>query len=211
MLDNIFWFFMGIIGNIVKFIIVSGIIGFILLLPFLLKGGWLLGIIIYGFLFICIGTFLVDKHNQNKDHFEEMMKRREEKGKEDEMLERVLDTEDLTNNRFIIYEKKEDKNMSLKEATEVLENFSEEMEDIYCKTKINNTRERDAIKSILNIINKSLIIPKKDLKEIKDRKEKENLINEEYNKETRSYLMNVGQICLCEVLEYKYGGNIENE
>nr|DAI44930.1 MAG TPA: Cytadhesin P30/P32 [Caudoviricetes sp.] len=78
MLDNIFWFFMGIIGNIVKFIIVSGIIGFILLLPFLLKGGWLLGIIIYGFLFICIGTFLVDKHNQNKDHFEEMMKRREE-------------------------------------------------------------------------------------------------------------------------------------
>ena len=106
---------------------------------------------------------------------------------------------------------KEDKNMSLKEATEVLENFSEEMEDIYCKTKINNTRERDAIKSILNIINKSLIIPKKDLKEIKDRKEKENLINEEYNKETRSYLMNVGQICLCEVLEYKYGGNIENE
>lgn len=136
---------------------------------------------------------------------------REEEGKEDVMLDRVLDTEDLTNNRFIIYEKKEDKNMSLKEATEVLENFSEEMEDIYCKTKINNTRERDAIKSILNIINKSLIIPKKDLKEIKDRKEKENLINEEYNKETRLYLMNVGQICLCEVLEYKYGGNIENE
>lgn len=31
---------------------------------------------------------------------------REEKGKEDKMLERVLDTEDLTNSTFVIYEKR---------------------------------------------------------------------------------------------------------
>jgi hypothetical protein len=134
---------------------------------------------------------------------------REEKGKEDVMLDRVLDTEDLTNSAFVIYEKEEE--YSLNKSVRILSVFLEQLETVFEKTKINNTKERDAIKSILNIINKSLIIPKKDLKEIKDRKEKENLINEEYNKETRSYLMNVGQICLCEVLEYKYGGNIENE
>jgi phosphotransferase system glucose/maltose/N-acetylglucosamine-specific IIC component len=78
MIDMIFWGFMKIISNIVKFIIVGGIIGFILLLPFLLKGGWLFGIIVYGFLGISIITFIVDQYNANNKRFEEKMKEREE-------------------------------------------------------------------------------------------------------------------------------------
>lgn len=81
MLDSIFWFFMNIIGNIVKFIIVFGIIGFILLLPFLLKGGWIFGLIVYGFLSICVVTFIIDQHNTAADRFEERMKERENNGK----------------------------------------------------------------------------------------------------------------------------------
>lgn len=77
MIDMIFWGFMKIISNIVKFIIVGGIIGFILLLPFLLKGGWLFGIIVYGFLGISIITFIVDQYNANNKRFEEKMKERE--------------------------------------------------------------------------------------------------------------------------------------
>lgn len=134
---------------------------------------------------------------------------REEEGKKDILLERVLDTEDLLNSTFYITEK--DRYMSLEETKEILENLSKEMEDVYCKTKINNTRERNALKSILNIINESLIIPKKDLQDIKEKKIKENSINEDYGIESRAYLMNLGKISLCEVLEYKYGGNIENE
>lgn len=80
---------------------------------------------------------------------------REEEGKEDVLINRVIDTEDLLNSTFYITE--EDRYMSL-------------MEDVYCKTKINNTRERNALKSILNIINESLIIPKKDLQDIKEKK-----------------------------------------
>lgn len=78
MIDMIFWGFMKIISNIVKFIIVGGIIGFILLLPFLLKGGWLFGIIVYGFLGISVITFIVDQYNANNKRFEEKMKEREE-------------------------------------------------------------------------------------------------------------------------------------
>lgn len=134
---------------------------------------------------------------------------REEEGKEDVLINRVIDTEDLLNSTFYITE--EDRYMSLEETKEILENLSKEMEDVYCKTKINNTRERNALKSILNIINESLIIPKKDLQDIKEKKIKENSINEDYGIESRAYLMNLGKISLCEVLEYKYGGNIENE
>lgn len=74
MIDGIFWALMNCIGSILKFIIVFLILGFILLLPFLLKGGWMLGIIIYGFLGISIGTILVDQYNKSKEEFERKMK-----------------------------------------------------------------------------------------------------------------------------------------
>lgn len=74
MIDGIFWALMNCIGSILKFIIVFLILGFILLLPFLLKGGWMLGIIIYGFLGISIGTILVDQCNKSKEEFERKMK-----------------------------------------------------------------------------------------------------------------------------------------
>ncbi len=77
MINGIFWALMNCIGSILKFIIVFLILGFILLLPFLLKGGWMLGIIIYGFLGISVGTILVDQCNKSKEEFEEKMKERE--------------------------------------------------------------------------------------------------------------------------------------
>lgn len=49
MIDKIFWELMDCISNILKFIIVFLILGFLLLLPFLLKCGWVVRIIIYGY------------------------------------------------------------------------------------------------------------------------------------------------------------------
>lgn len=70
---------------------------------------------------------------------------REEEGKEDELLERVLDTEDLTNNTFVIYEKEEE--YSLSKSIRILSVFLEELETVFEKTKINNTKERKALKN----------------------------------------------------------------
>lgn len=50
MIDKIFWEIMNCISNILKFVIVFLILGFLILLPFLLKGGWAVGILIYGYI-----------------------------------------------------------------------------------------------------------------------------------------------------------------
>lgn len=77
MINGIFWALMSGIANIVQFIIVFGILAFIFILPFLLKGGWILGIALYGFLGISFITFLIDKHNSAKENFENKLKERE--------------------------------------------------------------------------------------------------------------------------------------
>lgn len=66
MINGIFWFFMNCIGHIVEFIIVAGIIGFFLMLPFLLKGGWIIGMgyILWGSLAIIGG---IDRWAQERE------------------------------------------------------------------------------------------------------------------------------------------------
>lgn len=66
MINGIFWFFMNCIGHIVEFIIVAGIVGFIFMLPFLLKGGWILGImyVLWGSV-IAVGA--IDRYVQEKE------------------------------------------------------------------------------------------------------------------------------------------------
>lgn len=66
-INAIFWGFMNSFAAILKCIIVFGLIGFILLLPFLLKGGWLLGIMIYGYLGLVIyNAFIQSDLNQER-------------------------------------------------------------------------------------------------------------------------------------------------
>lgn len=76
MINMIFWALMSVIANIIQFIIVFGILAFIFLLPFLLKGGWILGIVLYGFLGLSFITFLIDKHNSAIKNFENKLKER---------------------------------------------------------------------------------------------------------------------------------------
>lgn len=76
MINMIFWAFMSVIANIIQFIIVFGILAFIFLLPFLLKGGWIFGIVLYGFLGLSFITFLIDKHNSARKNFENKLKER---------------------------------------------------------------------------------------------------------------------------------------
>ena len=76
MINMIFWALMSVIANIIKFIIVFGILAFIFLLPFLLKGGWIFGIVLYGFLGLSFITFLIDKHNSARKNFENKLKER---------------------------------------------------------------------------------------------------------------------------------------
>ena len=76
MINMIFWALMSVIVNIIQFIIVFGILAFIFLLPFLLKGGWILGIVLYGFLGLSFITFLIDKHNSARKNFENKLKER---------------------------------------------------------------------------------------------------------------------------------------
>lgn len=74
MINGIFWFFMNCIGNILKTVIVFGILGFILILPFLLKGGWLLGILIYGYIGIAVVAFLSNQNSNIQNNFENNIK-----------------------------------------------------------------------------------------------------------------------------------------
>jgi len=76
MINMIFWALMSVIANIIQFIIVFGILAFIFLLPFLLKGGWIFGIVLYGFLGLSFITFLIDKHNSARKNFENKLKER---------------------------------------------------------------------------------------------------------------------------------------
>ena len=76
MINMIFWSLMSVIANIIQFILVFGILAFIFLLPFLLKGGWIFGIVLYGFLGLSFITFLIDKHNSARKNFENKLKER---------------------------------------------------------------------------------------------------------------------------------------
>ena len=76
MINMIFWALMSVIANIIQFIIVFGILAFIFLLTFLLKGGWIFGIVLYGFLGLSFITFLIDKHNSARKNFENKLKER---------------------------------------------------------------------------------------------------------------------------------------
>lgn len=72
MINGTFWFFMNCIGSILKFVIVFGIIGFFLMLPFLLKGGWILGLMfaLWGISFtvlIIANCFEKDKEDKNEN------------------------------------------------------------------------------------------------------------------------------------------------
>lgn len=77
MINGIFYLMMNTIGCILKFIIVFGILGFLFLLPFLLKGGWILGVVIYGFLILSFVTAADNSNKEVKDSFEKKMKERE--------------------------------------------------------------------------------------------------------------------------------------
>ena len=76
MINGFFWALMCGIAYIVQFIIVFGILSFIFILPFLLKGGWIFGIVLYGFLGLSFITFLIDKHNSARENFENKLKER---------------------------------------------------------------------------------------------------------------------------------------
>ena len=76
MINMIFWALMSVIANIIQFIIVFGILAFIFVLPFLLKGSWIFGIVLYGFLGLSFITFLIDKHNSARKNFENKLKER---------------------------------------------------------------------------------------------------------------------------------------
>ena len=78
MINGMFWFFMNCIGNILKTVIVFGILGFILMLPFLLKGGWLLGILIYGYIGIAVVVFLSNQNSNIQNNFENNIKEKKE-------------------------------------------------------------------------------------------------------------------------------------
>lgn len=68
-MNKMFWFYMNAIGNILKFIIVIGITGFLLLIPLVLKGGWILYLIglVYVVLILafCI-SFYSSKENKDE-------------------------------------------------------------------------------------------------------------------------------------------------
>lgn len=63
MINEIFWGLMNSIASILKFVVVFIMLGFIFLLPFLLKGGWLLGLLIYGYPLMIVIWYLT----QGKD------------------------------------------------------------------------------------------------------------------------------------------------
>ena len=68
-INKMFWFYMNAIGNILKFIIVIGITGFLLLIPLVLKGGWILYLIglvyVVIILAFCI-SFYSSKENKDE-------------------------------------------------------------------------------------------------------------------------------------------------
>lgn len=70
MIDLIFGVIMGVIGRIGAFIIVTGIIGFLLILPLAINGGWiiyvLLGIVVIPAIFDA-ATDDKNKDNENKE------------------------------------------------------------------------------------------------------------------------------------------------
>lgn len=129
---------------------------------------------------------------------------REEKGKEDKMLERVLDTEDLTNSTFVIYEKEEE--YSLSKSVRILSVFLEELETVFEKTKINNTKERKALRKLLDTFNDSIFISKKQLMLMEKEIDKQNEPYEAYNKESRAYWLNLGKKSLINMLLNGLGG-----
>lgn len=63
MINNIFWALMNGFAAVIKYFIVFSFIGFILLLPFLLKGGFILGFVLYSYLALSI-IGGIDKYNQ---------------------------------------------------------------------------------------------------------------------------------------------------
>ena len=76
MINMIFLALMSAIANIIQFIIVFGILAFIFLLSFLLKGGWIFGIVLYGLFGLSFITFLIDKHNSARKNFENKLNER---------------------------------------------------------------------------------------------------------------------------------------
>lgn len=71
MIDLIFKGLMAGIAGILEFIVVAGFIGLFLMLPFLLKGGWILGIVIYGFIVPMFIMVIIEAINQSKKDDEE--------------------------------------------------------------------------------------------------------------------------------------------
>lgn len=79
MIDLIFWGMMNGIGNILKFIVVFGGLGFLFLLPFLLKGGWIIGVIVGVFILGTIIQMFKESNIKAKEEFENKMKEREKR------------------------------------------------------------------------------------------------------------------------------------
>lgn len=69
MLDMLFFGFMNFFANIIKFIIVAGVIGFLLIIPFLLKGGWIIGVM-YVLWIICTIVALINNKEKENDNNE---------------------------------------------------------------------------------------------------------------------------------------------
>lgn len=68
MIDKIFFGIVGCFSSILAFFIVAAMVGFILILPFLLKGGWLLGLFIYGYPALMLICWLCsDKELEKKE------------------------------------------------------------------------------------------------------------------------------------------------
>ena len=66
-MNNMFDFFMNLIGEIVSCIIVVGIILFLILVPFLIKGGKILFIPIIIYLICLIGVILSNDNKRGED------------------------------------------------------------------------------------------------------------------------------------------------
>lgn len=77
MIDLIFWGMMSGIANILKFIVIFGGLGFLFLLPFLLKGGWIIGVIVGVFILGTIIQMFKESNIKAKEEFENKMKERE--------------------------------------------------------------------------------------------------------------------------------------
>lgn len=67
MIDKMFRDFINVISSIITFIIVAGILGFIIIVPLAINGGLIFGIPLYIMLMVYIGNLISEKEGEEKD------------------------------------------------------------------------------------------------------------------------------------------------